>query len=130
MKTSLKLFIASLIMSFLLIGCSKDNPVSNNTNNTPSVDFTMSYQIIGDTTWFMECPTQTVYIDKLRYQYQAYDETLNLDPNTVYTPTQTYYIFWISNIIHPADCKFTFTGRRVSDNSSYEVQKTVHVPQP
>jgi hypothetical protein len=131
MKAFSTLFLGLLLISIFYIGCSKDNPTTPPTQE-PTVDFTMTYQIISDTCYFYCNPTQTVRIDWLRIIYSAggYDHTFNYSGSIIYNPGTTYWIsdfIWV-NILHPADIRFIFHGRWVSDNKDYETTKDVHIP--
>jgi hypothetical protein len=131
MKTLITTLILLVLLSFLFIGCGDDK--TNPTGNTVvpiAVDFTITYQINNDTCKFYFTPSLDNHIDTLRAEYPAmnYNQVYVGNPTTTFNANVSYYFEWWYQIPRPAIWKFTFIGRKVSDNSRYQTVKDFTVP--
>lgn len=124
-------FIFLMLLSASLIGCKSDSTTQPPpAPKTP--DFTLTYLITGDTCWFYFTPNMDVKLDSFKTQYQAQSYTQvwwMIYPETRYVENTQYRFFgWSGSMPRPADWKFTFWGRKYSDNSAYTITKDFTVP--
>jgi hypothetical protein len=131
MKTFTFSCFVLLLLTLLYSGC-KDDSTSPTQITTPGVDFSISYTISGDTCWFYFTPNEDVRLDSIKAEYQAqsYSEVYPWPwPEERYVKGSTYLFFvWWFSMPRPANWKFTFWGRKYSDNSNYTVTKSFTVP--
>jgi hypothetical protein len=131
MKTLISTCILLFLLSFLYFGCSKDDSTPTGNTVVPiSVDFTITYQITQDTCKFYFTPSLDNHIDTLRAEYPAmnYNMLYTGSPTFTFNANVAYYFEWWYQMPRPATWKFTFIGRKVSDNSRYQTVKDFTVP--
>ncbi len=119
------------LLSFFCFGCKEDNtPPTGNTVVQSGVDFTITYQIVSDTCKLYFTPNLDNHIDTLRAEYPAmnYNQLYVGNPTATFNANVAYYFEWWYQMPRPAIWKFTFIGRKVSDNSRYQTVKDFTVP--
>ena len=129
MKTFTTLCIVLFLFSAFYVGCKDDNTTSPKIET--GVDFTITYSIIADTCYFYAAPSEDVKIDSLKSEYATANWSfvyINSDPEYRFVKGTAYWIEWWYNLTRPATWKFTFWGRKYSNNSSYTTVKSFTVP--
>lgn len=131
MKTLKNAIFLLILLSFFYFGCKDDNTLPTGNTVVPvGVDFTITYQFLNDTCLFFFTPSLDNHIDTLRAQYPAmnYNMLYTGSPTTTFNANVAYFFEWWYQMPRPAVWKFTFIGRKVSDNSRYQTVKDFTVP--